>query len=537
MRSSCRGSSILRPPEACGAAPSDASESKPMKGSGKSKSDIPKTAAAHGLPPWTLHPAEKRAAAAALVLSLIARWQNLLPGYSADDYGHLIAPQHFSFDFSLSQGRPLVPLLLDWLGMFGLHPAEAMTVSTFSLILALLFAGVAVCRLMGISERPLECAAVMSLLAVHPYQAEIFTFRTASILAAIPLILAFAALLLPRRQTLDWAVAILIMAVAVSIYQTVVHYVAVAIALSFCIRALREDAGKAWAYARPLAIVLALGIVLYMAALKALLLATGVAMNPRGSLIGPEDLLYRAAQVKALLERIFFRTDPVMPAAPKFLLLAVLVLTVFAVAAGRPAESAKRRLALATAGIGLGIACCLGLNLVLRDWWPSPRLLSQLGLFWGGVLALGLISAGPGLRPVLIGLGAFAVFSSVGLSVRVAAEQLRLNRRDMTQAAQIIAEVDRLPGAERLQGICIHGGSPFYPAGFRTAFFDLNVSALSVSWARTWLLNEVSGRNYVPPDDGTAARAAQFCAGAPRWPRRDSLTQIGNYAVVCLPDP
>jgi hypothetical protein len=512
-----------------------------MKGSSKAKAVSRDPRGELQASPWALTAAEKQAAAAALALSLIARIQTLLPGYSVDDYPHLLAPQHLSFEYSLSQGRPLVAPLLAGLQALGLHPAEVMTLSTLSLVLALIFAGLVACRLMGISNRPLESTAVLSLLALHPYQAEIFTFRTASILTAIPMSLAFAALAVPKRRFWHWAAAVAGMAAAVSIYQTVIHYVALALVLALWMRALEGEWKQGWERIRSSVILLVLGVAVYFAALKAMLLATGVTLNARGALIGGGDLLYRAAQIQELLERMFVRGEPLVPVATKVMLLVLLVFVWTSVMrAGHAADGAagvRRRLVWLAGGTAAGVALSVGVIAVLKDWWPAPRVLSQIGLFWGGVLAIGLMHAGARMRPLLLGLGAAVVLSCTGLSIRVASEQLRLNRRDMTQAAQILAEVDRLPDAERLTGVCLHGGSRFYPAGFKTAFYDLNISALSVTWARTWLLNEVSGRNYVPPNDAVAAQAASYCANAPRWPRRDSVTRIGNYAVVCLPEP
>lgn len=510
-----------------------------MKSSLKGKAESARAEAGGEAPFWRLTQGEKQAALVALVLSLIARAQTFLPGYSVDDYGHLLAPQHFSFAFSLSQGRPLVAPMLEGLRLLGLHPAATMTLSTLSLVLALLFAGLVVCRLMGIGDRPVECAAVMSLLSLHPYQAEIFTFRTASILMAIPVTLAFASLLAPKRRPWQWAAAIAAMAAAVSVYQTVVHYAAVALVLTLWVQALHGGLRAGWGRIRSGVALLALGVAAYLAALKLLLLITGVALNARGALIGLEDVGSRGAQIRGLIERIFLRGEPVMPVAPKLLLLAMLALTwVSAARSGRSGAGTWRtRLACMAGGTAMGVACTLGVLMVLKEWYPAPRVLSQIGLFWGGVLALGLLHAGPKARTVLLCLGAIIVMSCAGSSITVASEQIRLNRRDMMQAAQILAEVDRLPDAEKLIGVWLHGGTPFYPAGFQTAYYDLNVSALSVTWARTWLLNEVSGRNYALPSEALVSQAARHCTGAPRWPRPGSVARIGDYAVVCLPEP
>lgn len=489
---------------------------------------------------WQLTHAEKLAAATSLLLSLIARIPAFSLGYSVDDYAHVLVPQGFDFAFSLSQGRPLVTPLLQGLLALGLHPAQIMSLSTLSLIAALLFAGLVVCRLMGISGNPLACTAVLATLSLHPYQAEIFTFRTASLLMAIPLMLAFGAMLVPGNRLWQRAVAVLVVAAALSIYQTAAQYMLLAILLAALSSLLSSGWNEAWAVVRPRIFLLAASLALYAATIAALSAFFGIPMSSRAGLLPLAEWPLRTIQIAVMFKRIFFEAEPVAPLAYKILLIACLLLAAWAVAAPELSKSrshAIRRLAWFVTATALAALAAPGVILLLRQWWPAPRVLSHYGLFWGAVLALGLHFARPPLRSVLAAAAGLALFFMTGLSNRIAAEQLRVNQRDRVQAALILAAVDRMPGAESLQGVWLQGGSPFYPLGIHTVSFDLNVSALSTAWAKTWLLNEVSGRNYSVPDNSVVAEAARRCSNAPRFPADGAILRIGGYAVVCLPGP
>ena len=60
---------------------------------------------------WWLSQTEARVGLSVLLLSLVARWQSLSPGYSIDDFAHVVDDKPYPFDKLAAQGRELTYFL------------------------------------------------------------------------------------------------------------------------------------------------------------------------------------------------------------------------------------------------------------------------------------------------------------------------------------------------------------------------------------------------------------------------------------------
>jgi hypothetical protein len=230
---------------------------------------------------------------------------------------------------------------------------------------------------------------------------------------------------------------------------------------------------------------------------------------------------------------IFFSAEPVLPLATKILMVALLVaLAAYAVASERKkATSRMRALGLALVG---GIPLCIGLVMVLENMWPAPRVLSQTGMFWGGMFALVCqFSRLVGRRVLFVGLGVM-MFSFIGIGNVILGDQLRTNMRDIEMANRIVARIESLPGFDKIEAMAISGGRWAYASPVQTVQGDMNISALPVPWAKVPLLNEATGYRFLEAPADVAERANAYCQGSAKWPALQSVTKMGSTAVVCL---
>lgn len=489
---------------------------------------------------WPLTGPERRAVMLTFCLCLVARGALLIPGFSIDDYGLVHVPEHVTLEHTASGGRPLVAPLLAVLKIFAIYPGDAMLLSSLSLMCALIFAGLVSCRLLNIGDNIVNLSAVMSFMVLFPYQAEIFTFRVASVLLAIPLALMFAALYAPLINIRQWLGSVAAAITALCIYQTVLSYAAMVMVMMLGFQLLHGINTYAINLWKRKVMMLLLSLFGYFVVLKAVLAFTTSRHARLGVLSKSEEVVQRTWDVLALIKRILFVGEPVMPVAVKVMLLAILLCVFAAIIQDHARVSAvhsksSRAMVFATL-LPVGLLACVGVIIAIPGWWPVPRVLSQTGLFWGALLSLGLSYATPSLRQVLIILGTGALVSFVGINNTIVSEQIRLNRRDMAQALRIVSVIEQLPDPKSIKGICVHGGTWYYPSYFHTVQGDLNVSALSVVYAKTSLINEVSGKGYIAPDEATLSKAREYCVATPRWPDKSSVSRIGDFGVVCLPE-
>jgi hypothetical protein len=496
-----------------------------------------------GEPPlWSLSRTEVRVGLAVFVLSLIARCYALLPGYSVDDYVLIQDEGGGSYPMAVAQGRLLFFAVREVLAALGAAPPLSGPVYELLLALVLIAMGLAVCRLWGIREHTGACAIAVSFIALHPYQAEIFTFRTAPLLLALPLALAFGGLLACWRSRLAWLLSLLAVTCSLALYQAVLNYVAMALLFSIVFHLARvEDEDlypDFWRTLRSRVMLVVLGVVIYAAFTVTVWTITGIRFGGRDALISSQEIVPRLAAVAKQWKVMFFGAEPILPLASKLLLLLTLAAGMLAYGLSLRRGSPRAAIARRTAAFGLavagGIPLCIGLVLVLTDWWPVPRVLAQTGMFWGGLLALMYRFARPAGRRILLTGYVVIMISFIGINNHIFYDQLRVNMRDMAKANRVLGRLEAQPGFDHAKGLTVNGASWGYPLPIRTAQGDMNISALYVSWAKVRLFDELSGQAFSAAPPEVEKKADEYCRNARRWPDQQSITMIDNYGVACL---
>jgi hypothetical protein len=483
---------------------------------------------------WSpLSSAEVRVTVVALIASLIARWHAFAPAYSIDDYGLMTEGGSGLLSGAIAQGRSLVFLLRAALTSLGALPPHSFVLG--SVIMHATLVGIAVfcCRLWGIQERFSIAAAASLLFVLHPYQAEIFTFKTAVLFVALALALAFLGLAAAASHGWRFGAGVLAFTAALMLYQAVLNYAAVAVLFGALIYFARGEA--AWFFrnvARRQITLIAVSVVLYFAATAAIASAAAVGMNERTELLRAGDIGTRIGVAGQQLQQMFTRPEPIMPRLPKLLL----AFATAAAAVGALAASRHRGRTAAAIGVAvlIGAPLCLGVVLVLKQWWPVPRVFAHTGLMWAGMFALCAGSSAPVFRRIALGVAAVVVFSFIGTNNHVFSDQLRIQMRDVSKTNRILGRIEMLPDFRSLQGIVVHGGYWTYALPLATQQGDMNVSLLYPAWTKRPLMNEVSGYNFPPAPDAVAGKAAAWCTPEKKWPAAEAVTAIDNFAVVCL---
>lgn len=490
-----------------------------------------------------------------LLVTALAKGAAFLPAYSIDDY--FLVLQRPASAPMFRQGRFGQALLSQLLYLLQLEPPYSTLFFVAFGILASALLGTLIVRFWGFDRPGWMPVAAASFAANHPFTAEIFTFRTAlaSSMVAIALL---SLLLVPRRWSLPLLGAGSVLFVfLLSIYQVVLHYCLMIVAMGaafWLARYLKIGAAHGWPArvtsllsARrilrhrntALLICASAGTAAYAALALVLFRALDLARLERSRLIPLDMLDERGELILQVLRFRLLQTSPLLTVFTKGMLLLVLGAALAGLLwRARPwsRPRAAALLAAAYALVAAALVWSLGVIMVLQEFWPAPRVLSHMGIFWAGLLAIACLCLGPRLRMALAALSVLIVLSFIGASNRILHDQVRLNERDGLKASRIIGRLEAQPGfAENVPVAVIGRARGYYSLVYPTTDHDMNISALAPYWSVLWVLREISGYDLQPvPDEARRNAATAYCRGVQPWPGPESVIIRDGVAIVCL---
>jgi SAM-dependent methyltransferase len=497
---------------------------------------------------WRLSRSEQIVAMIAFVASLVARGLALLPAYAVDDYGFMVADdKSSSFGLFMSQGRPGAVLLREVLRRLDALPPKSGVLGSFVLTLVLVWVGILVCRMWGIEHLPVLSGLVVLFICLHPYQAEVFTFRVAAFTLAAALGLAFYGISTCFDSGRTQVSAVLLVTAALLTYQVVLNYLAMALFFSLVFGVAHmyglgepatSDSMQSGRVLRSQLLTLVLAAACAMLATWAIPILFRVPQVQRTALLTISEFGTRAPLVFSRLHIMFSVDEAVLPIATKWLLaltpLTALGLAAFRSPTGALKELCSRRSLPFVLAIAGGVPASLGVVIVLQEWWPVSRVCAHVSIFWAGMFALVFMSIPPQPRRLMLILSGFIVLSFIGTNEHIFEDQLRVNLRDMAKANRIISRLEALPDFTPFTGVVLVGGQWGYYSPINTTQGDMNISALFAEWSKRPLLNEVSGYNLQPVPPALVEKANTHCLTAPKWPAAGSVVKIDTGAVVCM---
>jgi hypothetical protein len=511
-----------------------------------------------GWPAWRDNLWEERGAlAGVLLITVLAKGAALLPGYSIDDWATIASGDAVGLHQDVLRKARFGHWLFLQLGAaLELEPNPARILHVTLAIVAYSVFGLTVVRFWGVRERGWLPVAAASLVANHPYTAEIFTFRIGLPLAAIVIAVLALLLWLATRPRFHLLLPSLGFAFAISCYQIALHFggmvalCGVAIGLTRDPSLASEPPGASQPRPRlidlavvRLALVMALGSFWYWLAL----VVPGSPARRQGfevDYLAPQQLPQRLVEAGRAVGATFLRPNVLVPRPVNLVFLGV-VAALLGALAWRVARSRLRARALGLAAaivalLGLGALWSCGLFLIFEHLWLSPRSMAHIGVLWAGcLLLLARLAPARWARAVLGLAGALIVLVFVGVNQHIFEEQRRLNMRDLNKANRIVARIEELDPAAAVRRVAVVGGHAWYPVGpQRTMWGDLNVSAFAPEWSKVAVLREASGLDWLWATDPAEKEAAlAYCAAVDPWPAADSVAVRGEVAYLCLERP
>ena len=339
-----------------------------------------------------------------VVTMVVARGPALTSlGYSIDDYRHAINPVRYD-TVLVANGRFVQAVVLEALYRLGASGPAAAAVFGYALVLAMAYAAIITLRLWRLDDKPTVCCLVGAFFCLHPYHAELVTFKAVLPLTAGSISLAFLGLHVCWKRAARIIPAACVIAIAIGMYQIVLTWIVAVLVMGALISLVRFGANDSLTQFRvlktdlgaPLAATV-LGTGFYVVSLPIIWRLTGVAPLGRGMLLAlDEGVIERLRSVGGLYRRLFMESEQILPMTTNVLIAALLggaiVVIMLSGRQGRSWRQAWGYYAVASALIVAGALSIVGLAAPLQVWWPVPRVLTAISLVWSGIVSLTLIT-------------------------------------------------------------------------------------------------------------------------------------------------
>lgn len=478
-----------------------------------------------------------------VLISLLAKGAALFPlSYATDDFKCMLDP--LSAERLLSQGRFGAVFVRGLLQALGAAPPHTNTLFIFLGLVSIVLIGILICRLWKISDNVILSSLVVSFIALHPYQAEIFTFKIAGFFG-LTLLLSFIGFYFSelKVKTLIWTTLCIVF--ALSIYQLVLNYIFIVLCFTLLLEIISPSENRKNFKAivtntklLPRLLTVVLGAIIYLILNNIIQTIFHIKPIFRSQFISFNDLPSRIHQINSLILKIFLKAEPILPIILKIFLAIIAILAVlnifWSILFGITNRNKFYKLisfVTLLVSVFLGI---IGVSLLLKDWWPAPRILGSIGIFWSGILVFAYKNSDKRTKILTIILSTIIIIGFAGINNHIFTDQLRLNMRDFHKANRIIGRLEENPEFPKLKTIVIVGEHWDYPSKIDTQYKDMNISAFGPRWSKLNILREVSGYNFSKPTNEDIRIAEKYCKNSKKWPESNSVTIKDGIGIVCF---
>jgi hypothetical protein len=467
--------------------------------------------------------------------------------YAVDDYRAIVDGFGSVSHALIVEGRFGTYLLSKLFEIIGYDPMRAPLITILASIFLSVWTANAVLRLWSYELPDTLRAALLTIIAAHPYTSEILTFRNIAIYHLLAFALAGAAILISRLNFFGIIFSSLIFSSALTFYQVPINYISIFICFDVSLRVVRhflhgDDVPFAYSLQdhsfRARLLTFVIGFTLYWICLK--VSTYGLPPHPFSVMIELNQIPDRLQTygLKLLYGHFVTGTAYENPLVPRAILLIPLLLVAASVLelAVRPKDRLGSVLAavvvLATPLIA-GFAM-LGIPLLFTVLWLPPRVLADIGLVWAGVavIAISVRSIIPQrIFALVLGL---AVFAFIVQDNQIFIDQARVATRDHNLALRLISRLEEQPNFSAMKAIATVGKRLDTGAPIPTAMHGFNDSNFEYQWGIAPMLAELSGIPIRPAYQPEITDAQAYCKGRAPWPTWDSVVIRGELAIVCL---
>ena len=472
--------------------------------------------------------------------------------HSVDDYGFVLNPNN-AITAGVNQGRWTTGLILTIAKYLGILSNFSITLNFLFSIFSLTFLGLLICRMWKINNDIILSSIVILFFTTFPYQAEIYTFKSTSLMFISSLIIGFSSIYFSKLKTLTITLTAIGFCLSLSIYQIILNYIIPLLLMELIIEILRQfkfnnKINKKYlvniikqSKVLPQLLTVFLGVITYIITNKIVLSFLHITLTNRAELLRFSEYSIRMKQIKEILIKTFFINENIFPIFTKILLIIIFLLSIIGIIKlfiNKKNHNNKAFFLFITIFILLtiSIATNIGVLLVTKEWWPVPRVMIAFGIFWAGITTISYLFNEVKLKKIIIVTSTVIILSFIGINNHIYIDQIRINQKDANKANRIVSRLETNKNFNENINISIVGSQWSYGNQVLTILGDMNISAFGANWSQIPLLNEVSGYNFLSPSPEQYSEAVNYCNDKNPWPSEESVTIKKSNAIICLND-
>ncbi|MGZ6235718.1 MAG: glucosyltransferase domain-containing protein [Syntrophales bacterium] len=500
--------------------------------------------------------------AVGFAISLVAKGIALFPlGFSIDSYMQLVLMSdgppadalgiaHFMSRRVLAEGRIGQWALNQILIALGIVGPGGNTLYVVLALCCYVGVGILLCRLWRIEDSLGIQVCIVCIFALHPYNADVFTFREGTFTVGLGLLLGMLGLTTADRRLSRWAAGCILMVLSLTLYQVAINFIVIALVILALLELTRlgpqgilggiglDVRRQFLQQLLPRASALVAAVVIYTPLYKLSLHLAGRLMqeHSRGAIVPLSEIPERIWRSTIAVGYVFLVPGREMPVVVKLLIVGLSALAIGLMARKIWEIVGYRRymmFALAFSLLAIAGLAIVGVVIPLKEWSEVHRALAGVSVLVAGFFALAISNGGVWSRRAALAVAGVLLFSFAGVSNVVLSEQLRLNHRDMATAGRMISRLEANPKFAAVKKIAVIGRQSNYARRFLTSEYK---SAFGRAHSKANILQEVSGYRFQEPDSDERRRAEDYCRDVRPWPDPASVTVLEDTAVICLPE-
>jgi hypothetical protein len=503
-----------------------------------------------GVPDFLLNGPELGLFLLALALCFVARGSSIVSAtFNVDDLWAW--PGQYDFNsvgfIAFREGRFVGPFIAGLFSLLGINPARTFELSAIALMVCQSAAAVLTCRIWKIGDDWRLSAAAISLLVLHPYQADLSTWKIAQFPGCLPFVAVLWALSIANDNRAKWIASVVVIVLSLGIQQIPLE-MASAILLFAVPIALARGKLDVWAWTMRV-LALAAGTILYVVVAKLVVAYTAHAESlGRDEIILLSDPKLVIARSKELL-LLFSTHDPLTGWLTRLLLVFLSAVAIIGTVI-RDQRSTKHgvlvAVSLSAAAIGAYV-CAVSLTVVPSAWLPVFRNMMSVEVIWAAIAVMALAVSVGRVQLVVTVSVCFIALGFIGSNNQILSDQQRVNRRDVLMASRIAGDIGHLDNYGKIHRVFFVGTTSKTLHGIETAAdlstgwhqYGTTLSAFAVPWPGyvVQLYNEVTGRNMGYQATSEEQEWAYKSCSKHDWPRPGSVFSQSDLAVVCLGAP
>ncbi len=484
--------------------------------------------------------------------ALIAKGGVLARGFAVDDYAFGQGFTKGELGIFLTQGRFLLGGIDSFIDSLGVNINDLYVSLGVCALLLQAALVVSILRFVGVANAR-GAALVGAVMVVHPYLAEILTFRMVLPGYCVAAAFSIVSLEMISRKPLRWphiAIALVTTVGMLFIYQGFLNYFSAAIIFAYLFGAISwkrigfevADGQDLKRRAVVLMVVCLASALIFLIILSVSKSLGWIELTGRANFIERGFIAERTEQIKELLLRIYWLGEPVSPRWVKILVAAMISIAVILTARIFWFQEKKSKKPLDALGILFGllflIPVTVGVIAPFKDWHPVPRVLPQVALIVGLLLLVGYSAVrgffGKTPGNIFSGLLVLLLVVFVFISNQIFADQQRINSWDRSEANRVIFRLEQQEDFSKIEYIFVSDGGWRHSSRLSTIQGDMNISAFSPEYARVPLLVEASGYEFKKSVGYQNLIGERYCEKSKPWPSQESIFIVENLAIVCL---